>query len=137
TGSLAAAREAFEAAHRQQFGFIYENKPLIVEAVTLEGTDRRQPAEQEREAVTEPCEPEPAERTRIFMGGSWREAQVHLRRDLRPGYRIKGPALIVEEHQTIVVEPGWHAAITAHGHVLLQRKEAQARSRAIGTDADP
>src|SRR5690606_12863208 len=37
----------------------------------------------------------------------------------------------------IVVEPGWHAAITAHGHVLLQRKEAQARSRAIGTDADP
>ena len=56
---------------------------------------------------------------------------------MRPGHSVHGPALIVESHQTIVVEPGWQAAITAKNHVLLRRVEKKRRKAALGTEADP
>ena len=56
---------------------------------------------------------------------------------MRPGHAVHGPALIVESHQTIVIEPGWQAAITARNHVLLRRVEKKRRNAALGTEADP
>ncbi|TIU96246.1 MAG: hypothetical protein E5W00_24875, partial [Mesorhizobium sp.] len=53
------------------------------------------------------------------------------------GHRIAGPALIIEPNQTIVVEPGWQAEITANNHVLLRRVEKKSRQAALGTEADP
>src|SRR5690606_32455496 len=108
-GSIDEARAAFEAAHRQQFGFIYDDKPMIVEAIDLEGSDRRDPAGTERVFAIEAKDAAPSATTRIYSDGDWRDTEVHLRRDLAPGHRIKGPALMIEDHQTIVVEPGWQA----------------------------
>jgi 5-oxoprolinase (ATP-hydrolysing) len=34
---------------------------------------------------------------------------------------VMGPALIIEPHQTIVIEPGWQAQINARDHVVLTR----------------
>jgi 5-oxoprolinase (ATP-hydrolysing) len=63
---------------------------------------------------------------------------VFRRAGLAPGNSVTGPALIIEDNQTIVVEPGWRAEITAHDHVLLSRHERMARDMAIGTEqADP
>jgi 5-oxoprolinase (ATP-hydrolysing) len=49
-------------------------------------------------------------------------------RRLTPGNRLKGPALIIEANQTIVVEPGWQAAINARDHIVLTRAVARARA---------
>ena len=54
-----------------------------------------------------------------------------------PGDTVTGPALIIEPHQTIVVEPGWQAQITARNHVLLHRATGRAAPSALGTNADP
>ena len=62
---------------------------------------------------------------------------MFLRDGLAAGMRIEGPALIIEAHQTVVVEPGWQAEVTAKNHLLLTRietRKAQARPR---KDADP
>ncbi|MEZ5800817.1 MAG: hypothetical protein R3D29_10585 [Nitratireductor sp.] len=40
---------------------------------------------------------------------------------MKHGNRMAGPALIIEPHQTIVVEPEWQAEINALGHVVLTR----------------
>ena len=41
-----------------------------------------------------------------------------MRREaLRPGDRVSGPAVLVEPHTSILVEPGWRARVTAHDHV--------------------
>ena len=53
------------------------------------------------------------------------------------GAAVDGPALIIEPHQTIVVEQGWRAEITAKNHVVLTRVEPMARREAIGAKADP
>ena len=73
----------------------------------------------------------PSTTRRIFADGEWRDAPVYARRDLRPGSAVAGPALIIEAHQTIVVEPGWQAEITAKNHVAdaPRREEARAALR--------
>ena len=53
------------------------------------------------------------------------------------GARVAGPALIIEPHQTIVVEDGWRAEITRKNHAVLQRVKAAPRRAAIGAKADP
>ena len=37
---------------------------------------------------------------------------------------VAGAALIIEPHQTIVVEPGWQAEVTARNHIVLTRVAA-------------
>ena len=60
--------------------------------------------------------------------GAWHEAAVYTREQLKPGHKVKGPAIIIEPHQTIVVEPGWQAELTAKNHLVLRaHREAQAR----------
>ena len=50
---------------------------------------------------------------------------------------MKGPAIIIEPHQTVIVEHGWQAELTARNHLVLRRVQKLARRRAIGTKADP
>lgn len=50
---------------------------------------------------------------------------------------MTGPALIVEPNQTIMVEPGWQAALTAKDHIVLKRVDALPARTAVGTGADP
>ena len=50
---------------------------------------------------------------------------------------MAGPAIVIEPHQTIVVEDGWRASITAKNHLVLERAVGLKRQSAIGTDADP
>src|SRR5690606_41579844 len=66
---------------------------------------------------------------RSFCGGEYHDAAMFRREALKPGQRIAGPALIIESHQTIVIEPGWGAEITAKDHVLLSRIEKKQRDR--------
>ena len=91
----------------------------------------------DRPRPVETAMPRAAETRKLFCGGEWRDAAVHRREALKPGQKIAGPALIIESHQTIVVEPGWGAEITAKDHVLLSRIEKKRRQAALGTEADP
>ena len=135
-GEISEMRGAFEAEHRARFGFIYPGKPLVAEAVEVEALGGGA-------ALKEPDLPlsdgtaEPAESTRFFSEGAWHEAGIFPRARLAPGQRVAGPALIIEPHQTIVVERGWSAEVTAKNHIVLRRTTPRATTHAIGTDADP
>ncbi|WP_292036978.1 hydantoinase/oxoprolinase family protein, partial [Mesorhizobium sp.] len=136
-GSIFRARSDFEAAHKAQFGFVYENKPMVVEAVGVEGSDAGAAARDETESSLEDKAASPWQIRQFFADGGWRDAGIFQRDGLKPGHKVAGPALIIEPNQTIVVEPGWQAGITARNHVLLRRIEKKARQAALGTEADP
>ncbi len=130
-------KSAFEAAHKSRFGFIDESKQIVVEAVSVEAVGGGAKfAEPVLETVSAPL-PAPARTTRFYSGGRWHEAAVFTRDQLAPGHRVEGPAIIIEPHQTIVLEDGWRAAITAKNHLVLERVVALKRQSAIGTEADP
>ncbi len=56
---------------------------------------------------------------------------------MRPGQAVDGPALIVEAHNTILVEDGWRAGITPKLHLVMRRVKAAPKRVAVGTEADP
>ncbi len=117
-------RAAFEAEHRARFGFIYDDKPLVAETVEVEGLGGGADIEEPDHPLTR-AEASPAKRTRFFSESAWHDAGVYPRDTLRPGNKVAGPALIMEPHQTIVVEPGWAAEVTAKDHIVLRRTAAR------------
>ncbi|WP_336056808.1 hydantoinase B/oxoprolinase family protein [Nitratireductor sp. CH_MIT9313-5] len=135
--SVANTKKAFEQAHKAQFGFIYDDKPMVVEAVNVEGVDARDAGPEEPKLALNDNEADASETRKMFCEGKWHDASVYRRDDLKPGDRMKGPALVIEKNQTIVVEPGWQAEITERDHVLLRRVEKKPRQAALGTEADP
>ena len=135
--TLAALKAVFETAHRARFGFTDDTKTLMIEAISVEAIGGGAKFSEPALPLTTSPPPAPARRTQFYSGGAWHEAAVYLRGELSPGHKVAGPAIIIEPHQTIVVEDGWQAEITAKNHLLLTRAVPLARSHAIGTDADP
>jgi 5-oxoprolinase (ATP-hydrolysing) len=133
----AAMRRGFESAHKSRFGFIDRGKALVIEAVSVEAVGGAARLVERTHPTSSIASPVPARATRFFSHGEWRKANVFLREALPIGAEVDGPALIIEPHQTIAVEHGWRAAVTAKNHVLMTRVEPMARREAIGSKADP
>jgi 5-oxoprolinase (ATP-hydrolysing) len=134
---LLAMKSAFEAAHKSRFGFIDETKEMVVEAVSVEAIGGGAKFTEPVLPTTGSPLPSPTRRTRFYSRGQWHQATVYVRAQLSPGHAVDGPAIVIEPHQTIVVEDGWRASITAKNHLVLERAVALKRQSAIGTDADP
>ncbi len=125
----------FEAAYRQHFSFLMPDRTVVVEAVSVELTAASAPAD----AALAPPGPgagRPA-MVRIHAGGQWQDAPLVRRRVLGPGQRVSGPALIVEDFATTVVQPGWSAEVTGRGDLLLTRVSSRLSGPAAGTAVDP
>jgi len=135
--SLQSMKSAFERAHKAQFGFIDRAKALVIEAVSVEAIGGGATFREKTRKTTRIKLPPPARRTRFFSNGKWQRALVYTRDTLAPGHKVKGPAIIIEPHQTVVVEHGWQAELTAKNHLVLRRVQKLKRTRAIGTHADP
>ncbi len=145
-GDADALRAAFEAEHKSRYGFVVKGRDLVVEQVAVEAIG-------EMEAIDEPAEamvpyladaaPKPGRHVGLFTSpaphapAATYEAPVYARRDLRPFDEVDGPALIVADTTTVVVEPEWRASVNDRDHLVLERRQKAARQVAVGTDADP
>ncbi|SKA05824.1 hydantoinase B/oxoprolinase family protein [Consotaella salsifontis] len=132
-GTVDGARQRFEEVHRAQFGFVYEDRAIVVEAVTVEVSERREAPPSTTEPPADAVHMPADETGSFFSGGRWVEASILRRADLGSGAVLKGPALVIEENQTVVVEPGWRATVTARGDLLLERAAPLERHAALGT----
>jgi 5-oxoprolinase (ATP-hydrolysing) len=109
-GTVESMVAAFEASHRQRYGFVMQDKPLVVE--TRARVDAR-------------------------MADAMSPTPVFDIADLAAGHRVEGPAIICDPVATTVVEPGWRAEMTERGEVVLTRVVPLRRREAIGTRSDP
>lgn len=120
-------RQTFERAHKVEFGFISPEKRIMLAAVEVEAFERAV-AEmteadvssadgngQARNAAQEPSN----ETSRLFHAGVWHEARVLNRASLTTEVDVAGPVIVVEPHQTIVVDPGWSLKLTSANNVIL------------------
>ncbi len=142
---VTAMRDAFEQRHRRQFGYASPDKGVVIAAVEVEAVGGGVPAQTQAETgggagaadggAGKPARAEGV--TRFFSGGCWQQAPVYWRERLRTGAAaIRGPALVIEPHQTIVVEPGWELRVTARDDIVLERVSTRAAER-LSTRADP
>ena len=131
-------RSAFEQAYRRRFSFLMPGKALVLEALSVEALGRSDAPDEPPLAARPRAAPAaPHETVRMFGDGSWRDTAVYRREDIAPGDVLKGPAIVAEANATTVVEAGWQAGVTAHGHLVLRRVEALPQRHAIGTTVDP
>jgi 5-oxoprolinase (ATP-hydrolysing) len=135
--ALAKLKSAFEAAHKSRFGFIDAARKLVVEAVSVEAIGGGAKFSEVVLATTRAPLPAPTRHARFYSAGVWHNAAVFTRDQLAPGHRVTGPAILIEPHQTIVVEDGWRAEVTTKNHLVLTRMVPLARGHAVGTEADP
>jgi 5-oxoprolinase (ATP-hydrolysing) len=136
-GALAEMKQSFEAAHQARFGFIDESKELVIEAVSVEAVGGGAKFVEPVHPITDRPLPAPTRRTQVYSSGAFHDVAIFTRDQLAPGHRVAGPAIIIEPHQTVMVEAGWQAEITPKDHLVLRRVVALDRRRAIGTEADP
>jgi 5-oxoprolinase (ATP-hydrolysing) len=136
-GSLQAMQQAFEKAYQQRFAFLMANKPLMVEAVSVEVLLKGEALAEQVHALHPLRDVPQRDTVKVYANGEWRDAALVVREDLRPGDVLQGPAIIAEKNATTVIEPGWQARVSALDHLVLERYLAKEAQFAVGTQADP
>ena len=129
--------ESFEEAHKKRFGFIMEDKALVVEAVSVEVIGVTERVSDPVIKINDAAEPAPIDTVRMYSYGKYHETQVFGREDLKPGVCIIGPAILTEKTTTIIIEPGWQAEVTERDHLIMTRRVPLPDRKSIGTEADP
>jgi len=136
-GPANAMRTAFEALHRLRFGFFAEDKALVVEALEVEAVAASGQTPSTVGDGTSGQPPGAVTRVPVRMAGAGHDVPVYRRNDFGPGATVDGPAILLEDTGTTVVEPGWRASADATLNLILERTTPLPARTAIGTDADP
>jgi 5-oxoprolinase (ATP-hydrolysing) len=126
----------FAAEQARRFGFAVDDANLVVDTLIAEavGQTPEIPA-----ALTPPAAGRPhLGSRRVYLAGEWRQTGFYDRAALPPGWRIAGPAIIIDAASTTLVEPGWQADVDAARNLLLTRMApAKAAPAPAGAAPDP
>ncbi|UCC14012.1 MAG: hydantoinase B/oxoprolinase family protein, partial [Gammaproteobacteria bacterium] len=127
---------AFDELHHQRFGFA-EDRQRIIQSVSLESTAPGGVADPRASGSPSVGSLTAVDRRQVFLGDAWRDTPVYERLALPGGSEIPGPALIVEENATTVVQPGWRMEKDDRDNLLLRRMTEPRQREQAGTEADP
>ncbi|OJD29868.1 5-oxoprolinase (atp-hydrolyzing) [Diplodia corticola] len=135
--------QAFKDAHLHEFGFVPEGRAVIVDEFRVRSVGKS-PIESSTGAARAEA-PAPAGKTAgqtatgqtpvYFEGRGWVDAPVYRLNGLDRGSTIQGPALILDNTQTIVVTP--NAAATVQADKIVIDLTAGEKASISSTKADP
>ncbi|CUM63553.1 uncharacterized protein PRCAT00001131001 [Priceomyces carsonii] len=118
------ADSLFIDRHEREFGFTLE-RPVMVDDIQLllvvdNGSKEPQnPFQEFREISNLRKAPESAIfKKTYFEGIGWTETPIYVLSDLKKGTSINGPAIILDDTQTILIEPASRAVSLAN-HILI------------------
>ncbi len=126
----------FENIHQARFGFISPEKLLIVESIQVEVSCPSEHVESKNNKRTKSGTSSIA-RLNVVMNGDSNPTSFYHRNNISTNDKLIGPAVIIEDTSTIVIEPGWQASINDNFDLILERTEEKQRMSAIGTNVDP
>nr|GAT59086.1 predicted protein [Mycena chlorophos] len=123
---------AFKRVYKREFGFLLENKTIIVDDVKVRGIGKTfdtlgqsvyaEVAELKTTAVDIDAKAEPTRYSVYFDGvGRVDDTPVFQLDRLDVGDAVEGPAMIIDDTQTIVLVPGARAVLTSkHLYITLE-----------------
>ena len=120
--NYANIKNAFEEQHKQLYGFTYQDKEIILEAVSVEVIQKMDVPEEKSHTFQHRENIPHKETISVYVGGEWQEAPLYIREELQPGDTISGPALIIEETGTNVILENWQAQVNEYNHLLLTKQ---------------
>ncbi len=111
-----ALAAAFLAAHLAEFGWVRERAAIECVAVRVQldqrGAPMRLPAPTPRGA------PRPRRHAALYCEGRWHDVPVFDREALGSDASLVGPALVLDDAGTFVLEPGWRAELGDDGTLV-------------------
>ena len=134
-GDAAALTTAFTDERRRVFGYAREGHPIELVSARVELVEVGEGLS--GHVVMDMSQaPGDASRCELWIAGGWQTAPVWPREALRVGQRVYGPAIVVEDTATIVLEPGFVAELEPGG-CLIARDERGAATEVVGDARDP
>jgi N-methylhydantoinase A len=120
---LTSIREQFETMHENQYDFRLD-APLEIASLRVIG---RGTVEGVR-LSEQPLDDDDPSSARIdyedvFFDETWHETPIYQRRDLTPGDEIAGPAIVVEDDATTVIQPDNSARVNEYACLEIRGKD--------------
>lgn len=121
---------AFQDHHLREFAFSM-NRNIVIESIKVRGTGGAEQQIDERPdwkeisaalAKSKEKSTQPNEKQKVYVDGAWVETGIYELESLPRGDVVAGPALIIDQTQTIFVEPNFRAVILEN-HVVLDKVE--------------
>ncbi len=114
----------FEARHEQQFGFSLD-APLEIANLRVVGKGQVQGVTIEAE---EPQGPDASharvDSDEVYFDGAYHETPVYDRGELDPGNELSGPAIVIEDDSTVVVQPDHTAVVDRYANIEINRSDS-------------
>ncbi len=130
----------FRETYRREFGFELTGREIIVDDLRVRAV-AKSPGLQKFTLAKKDGTPEAVDQTKCYFmsessgSGSWQQTPIYRLENLGAGQHFQGPAIVMQNTSTILVEPGCTAEITEYGDVVLNVETKTFRE--IGTQADP
>ena len=115
-------KSAFKERYRKRYGHWIADRNIEVESVRVVVATKTEFSTPER-PYSSKKKPEPLFRKPAWFDGKRQQISVYRREDLAPGQVFSGPALILDPHSTVVVEPGWEVNISKRKALKLRLLE--------------
>lgn len=114
-------KQSFTRTHQQRYGFVRTDQTLMVEAISVEVVGMANPLEEIlRPSQKEPQNlPQPLDQVHMVSHGHAYATPVYRREELPCGFKLTGPTILIEETNTIIVEPHWQVEIISHQDIML------------------
>jgi 5-oxoprolinase (ATP-hydrolysing) len=137
--------KAFVKQHDQEFGFTLPDRDIIVDDVRARGIGKSfEGLEKTVDQQLKDIKPKDLSKgdkqygsKKVYFEGGRQETSIYKLEDLAVGDRIKGPAIIADGTQTIVVTPG-ASALVIDTHVIINIGESDGQDKQISTkEVDP
>ena len=116
---LDSYKNAFLHRYRTEFGFVLHNRQIIVDDVRVRGLGKNTTPPELEMNCTENSEPMNVGTTLVCFKQGKLSAPIFLTKDLRCKNRIQGPAIIIDQLSTILIEPNCEAEVTKYGDLVI------------------
>nr|WP_315475060.1 hydantoinase B/oxoprolinase family protein [uncultured Sandarakinorhabdus sp.] len=128
----------FSEEQARRFGFAIAGADLVVDALLAEAVGET-PALPAAGSAPPAAGSGPAHIAThdIYLGHRWQRCTFYNRAALPTGWRIAGPAVIIDSAGTTLVEPGWQGDVDAAANLVLTRLAPAAKATAPVSEAAP
>lgn len=136
--------EAFVKQHEQEFGFTLPDRDIIVDDVrargigkSFEGLDKTVDQQLQDIEPKDLGDDKQYGTTEVYFDGGRRKTPIYKLEDLEVSDHIKGPAILADGTQTIVVTPG-ASALIIETHVVIDIGDTGGADKKVSTEeVDP
>jgi len=114
----------FQKKYKAIYGHWLTDREIEIESIRLVLCVEDERTTKSKTRVTS-YNPLPVKKSRIFFNGSWKNIGVYLWEQLEYGAVVRGPALIVSQNSTTVVNDHWEFRLDASNNALLCEKHGR------------